>query len=154
MGFGDRKSEYRPPHTPVESGGERMSECGFILAQGESCPKCQERKPLDERDRSVGAASQVPTGGYDWRARLLVVERALTRLAMLCPDEANEARAAVDDTEAHIESLNTNMDALVSATLEFAASVAYTGDMSEIVVRDLLSLVNTIAQAKCANGNN
>jgi hypothetical protein len=42
--------------TPV--GGERMSECGFILAQGESCPKCQERKPLD---------------GYDWRSRWLTV---------------------------------------------------------------------------------
>jgi hypothetical protein len=74
-----------------------MSECGFILAQGESCPKCQKRKPLD---------------GYDWRSRWLTV---VASVAVGTPQSD-----ALYSLAAYIESLEADMDALVGAASEIA----------------------------------
>jgi hypothetical protein len=77
--------------------GERMSECGFILAQGESCPTCQKRKPLD---------------GYDWRADLEFLDGA-------ADTEDTQYEETIRLT-AHIESLEADVDALEEAA-EIAA---------------------------------
>jgi hypothetical protein len=93
-----------PERTPV--GEERMSECGFILAQGESCPKCQERKPLD---------------GYDWRSRWLTV---VASVAVGTPQSD-----ALYSLAAHIESLEAERDILADWCARF--SYQYGGQTSK-----------------------